>query len=140
MARHNGRDLRIVNALGQTAGVFTTKTLNINNTAVDVTGDDDQGFITLLERPGTRQITMEGTFIFDDTKMDLFDAAITGAALLAEYSLEFLTNGDVENPVAFYEITGDFYLASVSITGASDGRIEGTASLQSSGPYERTTA
>lgn len=140
MARHNGRDLRIVNANGDTAGVFTTKTLNINNTAVDVTGDDDAGFITLLERPGTRQITMEGTFIFDDTKMDLFDAAITGTALLAEYSLEFLTNADVENPVAFYTITGDFYLASVSITGASDGRIEGTASLQSSGPYERTTA
>lgn len=140
MARHNGRDLRVVNALGETIGVLTTKTMNINNTPVDVTGDDDQGFINLLERPGTKQITMEATFVFDDTKLDLFDIAVTGTGLLAEYSLEFLTNADVAMPTAFYTITGDFYLATVSITGASDGRIEGTCSLQSSGPYERTTA
>lgn len=139
MARKNGRDLRI-SKNGVVIGGMTTKTINFNNSAVDVTTDDDQGFVTLLERAGTRQITAEGTFVFDDTQLDILEAAATGTALLDEIDIEFLTNADVDTPVAFYTITGDFYLASVSITGASDGRIEGTLSLQSSGPWERTTA
>jgi predicted secreted protein len=141
MARHNGRDLRIVDASSNVVGVATTKTININNNPVDVTGDDDQGFVTLLSRPGTKQITMDVTFVFDDAAdVDLRAIALSGSGLLAEYSLEFLDNADQVTPTAIYTITGDFYLATVSITGASDGRIEGTASIQSSGEWEVATA
>lgn len=141
MARYNGRDLRIVDASSNVAGVATTKTMAINNNPVDVTGDDDAGFVTLLSRPGTKQLTMELSFVFDDTAtLDLRNIALQGSGLLAEYTIEFLDNADAVTPVAQYSITGDFYLASVNITGASDGRIEGTASLQSSGAWEVATA
>jgi len=141
MARHNGRDLRMVDAADNVVGVATTKTMTINNNPVDVTGDDDQGFVTLLDRPGTKQITMDITLIYDDESgADLATIAINGTGLLADYSLEFLANSDVPSPTVIRTITGNFYLASFSITGASDGRIEATASLQSSGPWEVTTA
>ncbi len=142
MARHNGRDLRMVDSLGNVIGVATTKTMTINNNPVDVTGDDDQGFVTLLDRPGTKQITMDITLIYDDeSAVDLATIAINGTGLLAEYSLEFLANADVAGePEVVRTITGDFYLASFAITGASDGRIEATASIQSSGAWEVTTA
>lgn len=140
MARHNGRDLQMVDAGGAVVGVATTKTMNINNNPVDVTGDDDNGFVTLLDRPGTRQITMDITFVFDDeSEVDLVGMSLGATGLLAEYSLQFLENGDVETPVVLREVTGDFYLSSVSITGASDGRIEGTASIQSSGAFTVST-
>lgn len=139
MARQNGRDLRILNSFNEVIGVATTKTLNINNSPVDVTGDDDAGFVTLLSRPGTKQITADITFVFDSEKIDLLENAVTGVGLLDEYTIQFLTNADASVPEPYYSITGDFYLATVSITGASDGRIEGTASLQSSGPWEKTS-
>lgn len=136
MARHNGRDLQMVDASDAVIGVATTKSMTINNNPVDVTGDDDSGFITLLSRPGTKQITMDITFIFDDAgAVDLREIALSGTGLLAGYTLQFLDNADAAVPVVEYEVTGDFYLASVAFTGASDGRLEGTASLQSSGAF-----
>jgi hypothetical protein len=141
MARKNGRDLRFVDASGNVAGVATTKSFTVNNTPVDVTGDTDNAFITVLSRPATKQITAELTFVFDDAgALDVRNIALVGTGLLAEYTIEFLDDGDAVSPTAEYSITGDFYLSSVSITGASDGRVEGTASWASSGAWEVSTA
>lgn len=140
MARYNGRDMRFKDAAGEVIGVATGKSFTVNNNPVDVTGDDDAGFVTLLSRPGTKQITCDITFNFDDTAPDLRDVGITGSALLAAYTIEFVDNADAAVPNVLYSIMGDFFLASVGMTGNHDGAIEGTASLQSSGAWERTTA
>lgn len=132
MARQNGRDLRIKWG-GETVAVVNTKTININNAPVDVTGDTDEGFITLLERPGTRQITADVSGFTEDDR--LRDAAVTGTALMDEATIEWLSadgSGDV-----IYAVEGDFYLATFSETGASDGGLEFTANLQSSGEFKK---
>lgn len=134
MARQNGRDLRIKR--GSTViAVVNTKTININNNPVDVTGDDDAGFVTLLERPGTKQMTCDVSgFTDDDT---IRDVAVTGTGLLEEHTVEWLS-ADGQGTVV-YAVTGDFYLATFSETGASDGGLEFTANLQSSGEWTKVT-
>lgn len=132
MARQNGRDLRIKRGTTIIA-VVNTKTININNNPVDVTGDDDEGFVTLLGRPGTKQITCDVSGFTDDD--ELRDVAITGTGLLAEHTIEWLDAAGTGTPI--YAVSGDFYLAAFSETGASDGGIEFSASLQSSGEWTK---
>lgn len=137
MARQNGRDLRIRKgtAPGVVVAVVNTKTININNSPVDVTGDDDNGFITLLERPGTRQITIDCSgFTTDET---LRDDAVVGDALIDEYTVEWLDAAGTGTVV--YSITGDFFFATFSETGASDGGLEFTAQFQSSGAWAKNS-
>lgn len=130
MARKNGRDLRIKR--GSTViAVANTKTVTINNTPVDVTGDDDAGFVTLLSKPGTKQITVAISGFTDDTT--LRDAAVQGTALLTAHTVEFLGSSGT----ADYTITGDFFMDSFSETGASDGALEFTANLLSSGAFSK---
>lgn len=133
MARTNGRDLRIKRG-ATTIAVVNTKTININNNPVDVTGDSDEGFVTLLGRPGTRQITCDVSGFTDDDV--LRDSAVTGSSLLAEHTIEWLSADGTGTVV--YSITGDFYLATFSETGASDGGLEFSASLQSSGAWTKS--
>lgn len=132
MARQNGRDLRIKRGATVVA-VVNTKTININNNPVDVTGDDDDGFVTLLERPGTKQITCDVSGFTDDSTIR--DVAVTGTGLLAEHTIEWLSSDGLGTVV--YAVTGDFYLATFSETGASDGGLEFSASLQSSGEWTK---
>lgn len=136
MARQNGRDL-VFESGGTLLAVLTTKTLNINNNPVDVTGDDDSGFVTLLERPGTKQITFDCTGV--STNDTLRDRALgeTGTTLIETGRIVFLASDGSGDEA--YVIDGDFYLASYSETGASDGRIEFTASLQSTGAFSKGT-
>lgn len=132
MARQNGRDLRIKRGATVVA-VVNTKTININNNPVDVTGDDDDGFVTLLDRPGTKQMTCDVSGFTDDSTIR--DVAVTGTGLLAEHTIEWLSSDGLGTVV--YAVTGDFYLATFSETGASDGGLEFTANLQSSGEWTK---
>lgn len=132
MSRQNGRDLRIKRGATVLA-VVNTKTVNINNTPVDVTGDSDAGFITLLERPGTKQITADVSGFTDNDS--LRDAAVTGTALMETCTIEWLSTDGLGTVV--YAVEGDFFLATFSETGASDGGLEFSASLQSSGPFAK---
>ncbi len=132
MSRQNGRDLRIKRGAAVIA-VVNTKTVNINNNPVDVTGDTDEGFVTLLSRPGTKQITCDVSGFTDS--QTLRDVAVTGTGLLSAHTVEWLAedgSGDV-----IYAITGNFYMASFSETGASDGGLEFSANLQSSGEWTK---
>ena len=135
MARTNGRDLRIRKTDGDVIAVCNTKSININNAPVDVTGDDDEGFVTLLSRPGTRQITVNMSGFTDDEV--LRDSAVTGTALLDDYTVEYLSVDGLGTVI--YAIQGNFFMDSFSETGASDGGIEFTANLQSSGEYEKVS-
>lgn len=132
MARQNGRDLQIKR--GSTVIVVAnTKTVNFNNEPVDVTGDSDAGFVTYLSRPGTRQISCDiSGFVTDKV---LRNAAALGTTLIAAHTIEWLApNATVE-----YSITGDFYLSNYSETGASDGAIEFSATIASSGTFTVST-
>lgn len=132
MARQNGRDLRIKRGATVIA-VVNTKTVNIANTPVDVTGDDDAGFVTYLDRAGTKQISLDVSgFTDDDT---LRDVAVLGTGLLAEHTIEWLSADGLGTVV--YSVTGDFFMDSFAETGASDGAIEFTATLKSSGQYDK---
>lgn len=134
MARQNGRDLRIKKD-STVLAVVNTKTVKINNTPVDVTGDTDAGFITMLSRPGTKSIACDVSgFSTDET---LRDAAVTGTDLLDTYTIEYLDAATGQTAV--YAITGQFFLSDFSETGASDGGLEFTASLQSSGAFSKVS-
>lgn len=140
MARHNGRDIQFRDSTDNVLGVAVTQSFTINNSPVDVTGNDDAAFVTLLSRPGTKQITFEATCVFDDTStLDLRAIALAGSGLLAEYDVCFMDDADAGSPAVVYRITCDWFLSSVSFTGASDGRIEFSASFASSGAWEVAT-
>lgn len=132
MARQNGRDLRIKRGATVVA-VVNTKTINISNNPVDVTGDDDDGFVTLLDRAGTKQMTADVSGFTDDSTIR--DVAVTGTGLLAEHTIEWLSADGLGTVV--YAVVGDFYLATFSETGASDGGLEFSASLQSGGEWTK---
>lgn len=136
MSRQNGRDL-VFESGGTLLAVLTTKTVTINNAPVDVTGDDDAGFVTLLERAATKQITFDATGVSDNET--LRDRALgDGATTLIEAGRIIFLNADGSGAEA-YVIDGSFYMASYSETGASDGRIEFTASFQSTGAFSKGT-
>ena len=136
MARQNGRDLTFESG-GTLLAVLTTKTVNINNNPIDITGDDDSGFVTLLERPGTKSISFDCSGVSDNET--LRDRALgDGATTNIETGRIIFLNADGSGAEA-YVIDSDFFMASYSETGASDGRIEFTASFQSTGAFSKGT-
>lgn len=138
MSRQNGRDLVLRDASQNAYAVATTKNFSVDNAPVDVTGDDDDAYMTLLERPATSQITADCTLVYDgDADVDLLMAALNRSVLLADQEIVIMDAATGQTPVI--TITLDLYLSNITITGASDGRIEATCSLQSSGAWEVTT-
>lgn len=134
MSRTNGRDMRFKKN-GVVVAVANTKTVTINNNPVDVTGDTDDGFVTLLSRPGSRQMTMAISGYTENET--LRDAAVTGTALLDDCTVEYLSSDGLGTVI--YAIQGDFFLASFSETGASDGGLEFSADFQSSGAWSKVS-
>ena len=106
-----------------------TKTAAINNEPVDITSDDDNGFRTLLQDPGTKSLdlTVEGV-IKDAT---LLTVAMSTTDILEGFSLLFPTIGT---------IAGDFVVASFEVAAPYNEAATFTASLQSSGAFTFTAA
>ena len=138
MARQNGRDLRIKDSSAAVIAVANTKTITIANNPVDVTGDDDEGFVTLLDRVATKQMTCDISGFTTNTTLRDVALGVSGTSLLDAYTIEYL-NSDGSGAVV-YTIEGDFFLSNYSETGASDGGIEFTANLASSGSFAKVTA
>lgn len=134
MARQNGRDIIIRDASDDVIAVANV-TVTVNNSAVDVTRNDDQGFVTVLSRPGTKQISLSGGGATEDNT--LLTVAVSGANLLAAYSVEFLN--DAGSAVA-YTIAGNWFLSSYVETGNHDGAREFTLELATSGAFTGTAA
>lgn len=136
MSRQNGRDL-VFESGGTLLAVLTTKTININNNPVDVTGDDDAGFVTLLERPGTKQLTFDCSGVTTNETLRDRSLGESGTTLIETGRVIFLA-ADGSGSES-YVIDGDFFMSSYSETGASDGRIEFSASFQSTGAFTKGT-
>ena len=137
MSRQNGRDINIrdsADALVSTASA----TISINNSPVPVTENDDLGFVTVLERPSTKQVTLSisGFHDEDDTRFLDKSLAVAGTTLLEDFTIEFMDSATGVTSVV-YAIEGTFHLGSYSATGAQDGAIEFTAELASSGAFNK---
>lgn len=126
---YNGRSLII--KFGSTViAAVTTKTVNHQKEAVDVTTDDSLGWRTLLPETGLRQIDLE----------------VEGIATIDNYE-DFLLkwNGNthssvtIEHPNGSTE-TGSFFLSNLTKTGTHNESVGFTASLQSSGAISYATS
>ena len=131
MAKSSGR-LYLVQKNGATIAAVRSKSLTIDNAAIDVTNDDSNGFQTFLaDTFATRSMSLEVSGVLDGDV--LFDAA---TAINAENShFDDLTivrpNGEV--------VAATFILQNYSETGSHDGAVEFSASLVRSGQHTVTT-
>lgn len=132
MSAQNGRDLRIKRG-GVVLAIINTKTLTVNNAEIDITGDNHKGFITVLNRPGSRRLTIDASGITDSHT--LRDSAVNATNLITDLVIEFLDNADLNSPAVIYSITGDFNLSAYSETGGTAGALEFSATFASSGAY-----
>lgn len=125
----SGRSLVITKNSTAIAGA-TEHGISIDNSPVDVTTISSNGYRTLADFAGMRALDISISGVWIDKVMR--DAALAGSGLLlTDIEIDFADGGN---------IAGDFYLASYEETGAHDGAVTFTASLQSSGAWTYTTA
>lgn len=129
-----GRKIRVYRGDVATGTVFvgvTSKTITINNEAVDITDDDDNGWRSMLADPAVRSIDIsaEGVLKDDGVIVD----AINASSLLEEYTIDIEGVGSV---------SGDFYVNGLEITGATNDAARYSTTFQSSGPavYTQTAS
>jgi predicted secreted protein len=123
-----GRDLLIMKNAVAIAGAQENG-VSVDNSPVDITSIGDDGFRTLADFAGMRSLDISISGVWVDKV--LRDSALGATLLLTDITIEFADGGD---------ISGDFYLASYEETGAHDGAVTFTASLQSSGEWTYTAA
>jgi predicted secreted protein len=104
-----------------------SKSISINNEAIDITSDDDSGWQTFLGTdPAQRGISMSISGILKDTA--LTDLALQdGSLLISEYTLDVL---------GLFEVSGDFHFGNMSIEAPYKEGVTFTAEVNSSGPLE----
>lgn len=129
MPRYNGRDLTIDWDSTTLVGV-QSKQVTINNEHVDVTTDDDAGWRTLLNDPGTRAIEVTVSGICEDEVMlaDIMAASVTGLTL--QTSL----------PTGTGTLSGTFVCSSHELSGEHDGAYEFSSTFMSSGAVTYTAS
>mgnify|MGYP006445191117 CR=1 FL=1 len=128
MAKNVGRNF-VIKRAGTTIAAARTKTITINNEAIDVTTDDDSGFRTLLEEPGQKQIDLSVEGLTDND--DLISKAANGTSLIDTYTLEFPSGATIE---------GDFRFNSLEVGAEYNAAATFTAEIQSTGAYTYTAA
>lgn len=109
-----------------------TKSITINNEAIDITSDDDAGFRTLLdEDPAERSIEMSVEGIVKDENLFVL-ATEGGSQLISEYTLTFEGMGT---------FTGDFHIGSLELGAPYNDAVTFSCTISSSGPftYDPTT-
>jgi len=128
MAKNVGRKLLITKD-GTNIASVRTKTITINNEAIDVTTDDSSGFRTLLAEAGQSQIDLSVEGLTDND--ELIEAAANGTALIATYTIEFPSGAT---------ISGDFRLNNLEIGAEYNAAITFTAEIHSTGSYTYTAS
>jgi len=122
MAALSGRKLRLKRGSTAIAGA-RSDSITINNEPIDITSKDDAGWRTYLADAGVRSIDCEVQGVtIDSTFLAL--AVGAGSALLEAYTVEVLGIGS---------FSGNFYLASLALTGEQADAVTFTATIQSSG-------
>lgn len=106
-----------------------TRTVSINNEPVDITSDDDNGFRTLLQDPGTKTLDLSIEGVAKDAT--LLTSVMSTTDIIETLSILFPTIGT---------IAGDFVVASFEVAAPYNEAATFTASLQSSGAFTFTAA
>ena len=129
MSAATGRKL-VIKRDEEKIGAVVSKSISINNEPIDVTTDDDSGFRTLLPESGVRSIdiSVEGVLKRDELVMD---AAGNGATLIQPVEIEFPSG---------MTIGGYFRLNSYDISAETNGRVQFSGTLQSTGEWSVTDA
>jgi len=98
MAEILGRKV-VISVGGTPIATARTKNLTINNEAVDVTSDGDDGIQRLLAEPGQKSVELSVEGLYDGSS--LMDVALDGT-LIQEVELDY----------GSYTLEGDFFLSS----------------------------
>ena len=101
-----------------------TRTVSINNEPVDITSDDDNGFRTLLQDPGTKTLDLSIEGVAKDAT--LLTSVMSTTDIIETLSILFPTIGT---------IAGDFVVASFELAAPYNEAATFTASMQSSGAF-----
>jgi predicted secreted protein len=102
----------------------------MNGEAIDVSGDDENGWRTLLSEPGQRSFDLSFDGVTKDTT--LRELIITGASLLLTDVTVTFPEGDV--------FASDFYFSNLENTGSYNEAVKFSGSMQSSGEPTYTPA
>lgn len=113
---------------GTTVAAVRTRTVSINNEPVDITSDDDNGFRTMLQDPGTKTLDMSVEGVLKNTT-DFMGVAMSTTDILEGFSILFPGMGT---------IAGDFVVASFEVGAAYNESATFSATLQSSGEFTFT--
>lgn len=109
-----------------------TKTMTLGNEVVDITSDDDAGFRTLLQDPGTKTLDMSFEGVTKDgvTLNSLITLAMSGSDVLETFSILFPTIGTMAGP---------FVITSFEIGAPYNEGSTFSASIQSAGTFTWTS-
>lgn len=125
MTAQAGRRVRL-HLDGVYIGAARTKTVTINNEAIDISTDDDVGFRALLDSdPASRAIDMSVEGILKDSFL-VNKALAAGDSLMVDGLIEFDGIAD---------IAGQFYMSSLELGAPYNDGVTFSASLQSSGAF-----
>ena len=127
MSAATGRSL-ILKRNGVKIAAVVSKTISINNEPIDITNDDDVGFRTLLEDSGTRSIDLSVEGVHKDDVM----LTVAGAA-----APTLIDDMDIVFPSGL-TISGDFRMNNYEDSGESAGRVQFSATFQSTGVWSLT--
>lgn len=128
MAAIKGRSI-IVQRGGVTLAGVRTKSLTINGSPIDITNDDDAGVRKLMDEPGQIDVGISVSGI------------LTNDALLQEslsasdrtQTTNFVMPGGWTGSPSYQSLSGNFFMASFSITGEYQGAATFEAEFQSAG-------
>lgn len=126
----SGRDLLIKKAATAIAGARENG-ITLDNSPVDVSSISSGGFRELANFSGNRKLDLNISGVWQDKVIRDAAFAADSALLLTDITIDFADGGD---------IAGNFFLANYEETGAHDGEVTFTATLQSSGEFTYTTA
>lgn len=129
MAADVGRNLTFTKDASVFAAGLRTKSFTINSTPVDITSDDDEGFRTLLEEPGEKQIDVSLEGILKD---DALVASIVNGSTYISECVMTLPSGAT--------ITGDFRFNNLELGAPYNEALTFTATVQSSGEFTYAAA
>ena len=133
MAGFNGR-LMTVDMAETTLTGIKTRGFTINAEPVDITNDDDSGWRTLLAEPGLRSMEIPVAGITSD---EILIAAIMEGTTYALSAVEVLLATGVGETTPG-KLAGNFFLSSLEHTGETDGAVEFSATMMSSGAITYT--
>jgi predicted secreted protein len=125
MAARKGRSVKILLDGVVVAGV-RTRSITIDNLAIDVTTDESNGFRELIDASGERDIKASVEGLTKDN--DLLNAAAAGAALIRYYDIQLYPD---------FTLSGDFRISNIQLGTEYNDAVAFTAQLDGTGIFYR---